>query len=222
VRITVATYNAPNRLKPHGRGFQWLADQGADIICAQEHTDKNDWSPRGWRRWRPTGTDGLPGDATSNTIYYNPKVVRLKKKGTIQMSSPDFRNDRDIVWAHFRTRKGGHPLRVSSIHLPAFYTKNPKNRREYDRQAKKLAAWVKGGRNRVVAGDFNGTKGRKRMAPIDAVTRLSRAVRSGPSGQRIDYVGARRGGRWRVVKTVRGKKFRSDHASVLVTLEWKG
>ena len=138
------------------------------------------------------------------------------------MSSPDFRNDRDIVWAHFRTRKGGHPIRVAGIHLPAFYTSNPKNKAEYDRQIRKLAEWVKGGKNRVVAGDFNGSKGGARMKPIEAVARLSAAVRSGPSGQKIDYVGVRRGGRWKVVKTVRGKKFRSDHASVLVTLEWVG
>jgi hypothetical protein len=215
VQIVVATYNAPNRLKPHQAGFQWLADQGAAIICAQEHTDKNDWRPKGWKRWRPTG-------ATSNTIYYDPAVVVLKKKGTIQMSSPDFRNDRDLVWGHFRTRKGDHPLRVSSTHLPAFYTSNATNKKEYDRQIRKLAEWMKGGKNRVVGGDFNGSKGGKRMAPIEAVARLSAAVKTGPSGQKIDYVGVRRGGRWKVVKTVRGKKFRSDHASVLVTLEWAG
>jgi endonuclease/exonuclease/phosphatase family metal-dependent hydrolase len=215
VRIVVATYNAPGRLAPHRQGFQWLADQGAAIICAQENRDKNDWSPRGWKIYRPAG-------ATSNTIYYDPKQVRLKKKGHIQISSSDFKSDRDLVWCHFRTAKGGHPIRVGGIHLPAFYTSSAKNRREYDKQTPKMASWMKGGRNRVIGGDFNGTKGQKRLAPIEAVTRLSAAVRTSPSGKKIDYVGVRKGGAWKIIKTVRGKKFRSDHASVLVTLEWKG
>lgn len=146
----------------------------------------------------------------------------FKDGDTQRLSSPGFRSYRDLVWAHFLTANGGYPIRVAGIHLPAFYNDSAKNKREYDKQAPKIAEWAKGGKNRVVGGDFNGTKGGKRMKPIDEAIRLSKAVPSGPSGQKIDYVGAVRGGSWKVVETKRGSKFNSDHNAVLVTLEWKG
>jgi endonuclease/exonuclease/phosphatase family metal-dependent hydrolase len=199
--------------------MKWLAAQGADIICAQEHTDKDDWSPAGWKRYRPQGNEDH-NEAQSNTIYYNPKTVRLtKKRGAIRMSSPGFRSYRALVWGHFRTRKGNKPIRVAGLHLPAFYNDSEKNKVEYDKQAVKLANWVKKGKNRVIAGDFNGSKGGARMEPIEAEARLSDAVKTGPNGQKIDYVGVVRGGNWKIVETVRGPKFNSDHNCVLVTLE---
>lgn len=213
MKIVVATWNAPHRLRPHYDGLRWADEQGVDIVVCQEHTDSNNWAPTGWGRYRPKR-------AQSNTIYFRKSAVRRIRGGAIRLSSPGFRSYRDLVWAHFRTKKGRHPLRMASIHLPAFYSSNAKNKAEYDKQAPKVARWMRNGKDRVIGGDFNGSKGGKRMAPIEKDVILSNAVRSGPSGQKIDYVGVpRRGGRWRIIKTVQGPKFGSDHNMVLVTLE---
>jgi endonuclease/exonuclease/phosphatase family metal-dependent hydrolase len=223
IRIKIGTANTPRRMAPHKRALRWLEDQGADIVLLQENTDNDDWRPskKRWGIYRPQGTKDH-NEAQSNTIYWRRATIkRTKKRGAIRLSSPGFRSYRALVWAHFKVRQGNKPVRVASIHLPAFYTKSLKNKREYDRQAPKVAKWARGGRNRVVGGDFNGTKGNRRMRPIDSAVRLSRPVRSGPKGQKIDYVGGKRGGRWVVVDTVRGPKFDSDHNVVLVTLEWR-
>lgn len=225
LRVKVGTGNMPRRLAPHNRAMQWFEERGADIVLAQEHTDTDDWRPskKRWGRYRPQGTDDHD-EAQSNTIYWRRATIkRTKKRGAIRLSSPGFFSYRALVWAHFRVRKGNKPIRVAGVHLPAFYDRSAKARREYDKQAPKVAEWMRGGKNRVVGGDFNGTKGSERMAPIEADVRLSRAVPSGPSGQKIDYVGVRRrGGVWKIVKTERGPKFDSDHNVVLVTLEWTG
>lgn len=225
VRIKVATANAPHRLRPHRRAWAWMDAQGVDIILAQEHTDGNDWRPskRRWGRFRPQGTEDH-NEASSNTIYWRRATIKKNKGGAIRLSSPGFRSYRALVWMAVRVKKGGgKPMRVASVHLPAFYSSRPKNRAEYDKQAPKVARWMRGGKNRIVGGDFNGVKGQPRMKPIEADVRLSAAVKSGPSGQKIDYVGARkRGGTWKIVKTERGPKFDSDHNIVIVTLEWIG
>lgn len=223
LRVKVGTGNMPRRLAPHWATMAWFDRKGVDVVVAQEHTDRDDWRPskKRWGRYRPQGTDDHD-EAQSNTIYWRRATIkRTKKRGAIRLSSPGFFSYRALVWAHFRVRQGNKPIRVAGIHLPAFYDKSAKARREYDKQAPKVALWAKGGRNRVVGGDFNGTTGSARMKPIDDAIRLSRAVASGPDGQKIDYVGAVRGGRWTVVATERGPKFNSDHNPVLVTLEWR-
>lgn len=218
LRIKVATWNAPHRLRPHHAGLAWADKNGVDVVLCQEHTDTDDWRPdkNRWGRIRPTR-------AQSNTIYYRKQTMQRKKVGAIRMSSPGFRSYRDLVWAAFRVKKSTprRPVRIASIHLPAFYTSSRKNKLEYDKQAVKVAKWARGGKNRVVGGDFNGSKGGGRMAPIEKDVRLSKAVPSGPSGQKIDYVGVRRGGTWKVVETERIQKWGSDHAMVVVTLEWR-
>lgn len=221
MRIKVATWNAPHRLRPHHDGLRWAKRKGADVVLCQEHTDSDNWAPSGFSRVRPRR-------GQSNTICYRRATMRMKRSGSKRMSSPGFRSYRDLLWVAFRTKKDGHPLRVAGIHLPAFYnTPNKRgeypNRVEYDKQAPKVARWMRNGKNRVVGGDFNGSKGNKRMAPIEKDVRLSAAVKTGPHGQKIDYVGQRRrGGTWKIVKTERGPKFGSDHNIVLVTLEWAG
>jgi endonuclease/exonuclease/phosphatase family metal-dependent hydrolase len=218
IRLKVGTANTPNRLAPHKRFMKWMEDNGADIVLLQENTDSNDWRPnkKRWGKYRPKS-------AQSNTIYWRKSTIqRTKKRGTERMSSPGFRSYRDLVWAHFRVRSGKKPVRVAGIHLPAFYTSSAKNKREYDKQVVKVAEWVAGGKNRVIGGDFNGSKGGARMKPIEKAAVLSKPVASGPSGQKIDYVGAKRGGTWKVVGTKVGPKFDSDHNVVLVTLEWVG
>ena len=213
MRLKVGSYNTPHRLAPHRQGMQWLADQGCVIICAQEHTDKDNWSPRGWKRFRPT-------KAQSNTIYYNPKAVRFKKGGAKRMSSPGFRSLRYITWAHFRTVKGNKAIRVGGIHLPAFKTSSKSSAAEFRKQEPMAASWLDNGPNRVLAGDFNATLPGKNWTPnLSRVGQWSKKVKTGPSGQAIDYVGVPKDGKWKVVATKLGKKFRSDHASVIVTLE---
>ena len=63
--MKVATANAPHRLAPHGPYFQRIADKGCVLIAAQEHADGDDWTPDGWRRFRPE-------EAQRSTLYYNP------------------------------------------------------------------------------------------------------------------------------------------------------
>lgn len=213
MRLVVATWNAPHRLRPHYDGLRWADKNGVDILVCQEHADKDNWAPPGWERHRPKR-------AQSNTIYFRKSSVRKIKGGAIRLSSPGFKSYRDLVWAHFKTRSGGHPIRVAGIHLPAFYSSRPPNRKEYDKQAPKIAKWMREGKNRVVGGDFNGIKGQPRLRPIEADIRLSTAVGSGPGNRAIDYVGVpKRNGAWKIVKTERGPKFKSDHRMILVTLE---
>ncbi len=207
--VVVASYNAPHRLRPHTKAMQELADAGADIICAQEHTDRDDWRPKGWRRYRPS-------KAQSNTIYWNPRTVRPKKRGARRLSSPGFRSLRYGVWVAFKTDIG--TVRVMGVHLPAFYKKSETNAREYDKQVKKVARWAAGGRYRVVAGDFNGSVGNRRMRPLEDVLRFSTPKPTGPAGQKIDYVATSRTGRLRPGLTRLGPRGNSDHAPVLVTL----
>ena len=192
--VTVVTWNCPARLGPHKAAMQAIADRGADIICVQENTDRNNWAPRGWKRFRPLR-------ARSNAVYWNPKTVkRTWRRGAYRLSSVGFRSLRYGVWAHFETDEG--PMRVMSVHLPAFYHQ-PKSAAEYDKQAVRLARWARGGRFRVVAGDYNGQTGNKRMRPLDAVLRFSDKVESGPSGQPIDYVATAAHGPYRPLRTVR-------------------
>lgn len=207
--MIVATANIPPRLGPHKADMQRLADSGAAIICTQEDADSGQWTPRGWRRWRPKR-------ARSTAIYYDPRVVTIKRrKGAKRLSSPGFGSLRYGVWAQFRTPIG--PMRVMSVHLPAFYSK-PARAAEYDKQAKKVAAWAAKRPNRVVAGDFNGSVGGKRMAPMVAVMDFSEPVASGPKGTKIDYVAVAKQGRFRITRTQLGRAGRSDHCPVLATL----
>lgn len=204
--ITIVTANLPGRLAPHRDALAWCHRQGADIVLAQEHRDGDNWAPRGWGRYRPSA-------ARSNTIYHRRSTVdRTPRKGFVRLSST-----RVLLWRHFRF--SGRPIRVASVHLPAFYHQN---KASYDRQARAVAQWARGGRHRVVGGDFNGSKGGARMEPIVDAVRLSRPVPSSPQGNPIDYVGGVRGGSWRVVDTVRGPRFDSDHNLVLVRLRWVG
>lgn len=211
--MIVATANIPPRLGPHKADMQRLADQGAAIICTQEDADSRQWVPRGWRRWRPKR-------ARSTAIYYDPRVVTIKRKGAKRLSSVGFSSLRYGVWAQFRTPLGS--MRVMSVHLPAFYASSAKRRAEYDRQARKVAAWAARKPNRVVAGDYNGSVGGQRMAPLVAVMDFSEPVASGPKGTKIDYVAVAKGGRFRVARTRLGAKGRSDHRPVLATLGRSG
>lgn len=209
--VKVVTYNSPHRLRPHKAYMQTIADQGADIITAQEHTDSDNWSPRGWKRYRPK-------KAQSNTIYWNPNTVKAtKKRGALRLSTPGFRSLRYGVWMHFKTKEG--PMRVMSVHLPAFASSQASSLREFNKQTPKLAKWIRGGKYRVVAGDFNAQTGNKRMKPVDAVTRFSAKVKSGPSGQPIDYVGVAKHGPFKITRTRLLGKGRSDHKAVMVTIE---
>lgn len=209
--VVVATANAPHRLRPHKTDFQRLADQGVDIICAQEHADRDDWRPRGWRRWRPRV-------AQSTTVYWNPRTVTVKRRGHARMSSPGFHEYRGLTWVHFRTKEG--PLRVASAHPPAFKTSRPRHAREYRKQEKRMAAWLEDGAFRCIAGDINGQiPSRVWTRTLGRVGRWSKPIPSGPGGKKIDYVGVNRRGPWKIVRSALGSKGRSDHRPVIVKLE---
>lgn len=212
--VTVATANVPHRLRPHKADLQRLADSGAEIICTQEQTDTDPKAtcPRGWRYYRPKA-------AQSSVVYWDPARVTAKKKGWVKISSPG-KTTRGIVWVHFGT-KGRGQIRVGGVHLAAFKTRGPRQAKEYRAQEKKAAAWLAGGKNRVLAGDINGSIPSKVWTPnLTAAGRWSKRVASGPKGTKIDYVGASKRGPWRVVSTELGPKGRSDHRPVLVTFEW--
>jgi len=211
--IRVATANVPHRLRPHDAAVQRLADRGAAIIVTQEEADGPGWTPRGWRRFRPRR-------ARSVCIYWNPDVVTRMRKGAKRLSRPGFRSPRYGVWCHFRTPEG--PLRIMGVHLPAFYAASTRNRREYDRQARKVARWASRGRFRVVAGDFNGSVTGARMRPLIEVLAFSDKAPTGPAGQTIDYVAAAKHGPWRVVETCIMPAGRSDHRPVLAGLTTHG
>lgn len=209
--LTVATYNTPVRLEPHGPAFQRLADDGADLICAQENGDSSPRrnKPKGWKYHRPKR-------ARSTVVYWNPKTVTVTKRGAKRMSRPGFRSLRYAVWVDALTDVGR--VRVASVHLPAFYSASEKNRAEYDHQADKLARWFRRRPDLVVGGDYNGSVGGKRMAPIVAAGHPSDPVKTGPDGQTIDYVIVSRAGRLRPRRTRLGPRGRSDHAAVLVDI----
>lgn len=182
------------------------------MILAQEHTDNDPEAncPEGWDYHRPDV-------ARSNVVYWNPATIRVRKRGANRLSTPGFRSLRYLVWVGADTAAG--PMEIASIHLPAFYSSSEANRKEYDRQAAKVAEWVRGSELRVVGGDFNGKTGNRRMRPIDEVLDLSDPVPSGPAGQPIDYVGVAKAGPYRVVGTERMAATNSDHAAVIVTVE---
>ena len=207
--ITIATFNSPHRLAPHRAAMQQIADAGADIICAQEHADVDDWTPRGWRRFRPKA-------AQSTTIYWNPATVTAHKRGHAVMSSPGFHEHRGLTWVHFTTPDG--PLRVASAHPPAFKTSRPSHAREYRRQMTRMAAWLHKGRNRVIAGDINGVVPSGWTRPLAAAGRWSKPVPSGPHSAKIDYVGVNKRGPWRIHQTRLMPRSSSDHHAVLVQL----
>lgn len=217
VRIKVGTANLPHRLRPHRETMKWFDSKGADVVVAQEHTDGDNWAPSGWERVRPKR-------GQSNTIYFRTKTMRKKKVGSKRMSSPGFRSYRDLLWVSFRVKKGGgRPVRIGGIHLPAFKTSSKTSAAEFRKQEPMAASWLSNGPNRVLGGDFNANPTGVRWCPnLRRVGRWSRGVESGPKGQKIDFVGAPKDGKWKVVKTERGPKFRSDHNPVLVTLEWVG
>ena len=169
--ITIATFNSPHRLGPHRDAMVQLWRAGADIICAQEHADDDNWAPPGWRRFRPKG-------AQSTTIYWNPAAVTARKRGHAVMSSPGFRSHRGLTWVHFPTPDG--PIRVASAHPPAFKTSRPSHAREYRRQMGRMADWFHKGRNRVIAGDINGVVPSGWTRELAAAGRWSKPVPSGP------------------------------------------
>lgn len=207
--VTVATYNAPHRLGPHGAAFQRLADAGVDVIAAQEHTDRDDWTPRGWRRHRPAV-------AQSTTIYWNPRTVTARKRGHRRISSPGFHEYRGLTWVHFATSIG--PLRVASAHPPAFKTSRPAHAAEYRRQIRRMARWLSRGTFRAIAGDVNGKIPSVWTRPLTAAGRWSRPVPSGPRRALIDYVGVNASGPYRIASTRLGDRGRSDHSPVIVTI----
>lgn len=207
--VTIATYNTPGRLAPHKEGLQALADAGVDIIAVQEHRDGDDWSPRGWRRWRPR-------TAQSTTVYWNPDTVTAKKKGHKRMSSPSFHEYRGLTWVHFRTKIG--PIRLASAHPPAFKTSRPSHAREYRRQMKRMAEWITDGTFRVIAGDLNGQVPETWTKPLADVVRASDKVASGPGGKKIDYILTNRRGPYKPIRTRLGNKYRSDHRPVIVEI----
>lgn len=216
--LKIATSNLPARLSPHFETLDWCERKGADIVLAQEHTDKDNWANQDvYNRFRPKR-------ARSCTIYYKPSRLVPKNKGAKRLSSPGFYSLRYLVWHHFRTVDGDVPIRVGNIHLPAFKTSNPRAAVEFRRQEALAAKWLSGGKNRVLGGDFNAQVRSRFWCPnLREVGQWSDAVSSGPKGQKIDYVGSNKvNGRWEIVDTELGFKFNSDHNVVLATLEWKG
>jgi endonuclease/exonuclease/phosphatase family metal-dependent hydrolase len=216
-KIVVATFNAPHRLGPHTEAFNKIA-LVADVICAQEHTDTDHERncPPGWLVHRPKR-------ARSNVVYWNPSVVEAQKHGAPQVSSEDFNSLRRLVWVHFRTVMDNRPLRVASVHLPAFKTSRPRNAAEFRKQEKIVADWLSKGRFRVVAGDINAKiPSRIWTRNLADVGVWSDQVASGPHGQPIDYVGVNRCGPWKISNTYLDDKRSSDHKAVFATLTWKG
>ena len=209
--LIVAAQNWPHRLRGHNpqHGFQVLADRGADIICAEEHADIDDWSPRGWKRYRPKA-------AQSTTIYFNPDVVTPHKRGHVAMSSPGFHEHRGLTWVHFTTEIG--PFRLAAAHPPAFKTSRRSHAIEYRKQMQRMADWLEGGKYRAIAGDINGVVPSGWTRPLAQVGRWSDPVPSGPHAARIDYVGVNKNGPYKVhnVGLVPGG---SDHKGVLVKVE---
>ena len=80
----------------------------------------------------------------------------------------------------------------------------------------RMADWLKGGKNRVIAGDINGVLPSSWTKPLAAVGRWSKQVKSGPHNARIDYVGVARRGPYKVTRTRLMAKGRSDHKAVMV------
>lgn len=210
--VEVVAWNTPHRLGPHAAGVAQLARTGADVIAVQEVTDRDPerMTPPGWSSYRPAR-------ARHNAVLWDRATVERVRCGALRVSNARTGpRVRYAVWCHFRTAAG--PMRVASVHLPAFYTRSDRNRREYDAQEPRLARWLERGRWRVMAGDYNGRIPGRRTPNLADAARWSRPVPSGPSGQRIDYVGASRAGPWRVSSTVAGPYLTSDHRPVRVTL----
>ena len=190
--------------------MQLLADDGVDIIAAQENADNDDWSPRGYKRWRPNR-------ARSTTIYWNPKTVKATEMGHKRLSSVGFPSYRGLTFVIFQTDIG--MLEVASVHLPAFKTSKPGHAKEYRKQEQKLARYLSGSTRRVVAGDINGQIPSKWTPNLSLSGRWSDPVPSGPRDSKIDYVGVTKTGPYKIVKTKLGDEKRSDHRPVIATLE---
>ena len=201
--MKVATANAPHRLAPHGPYFQRIADKRCVFIAAQEHADGDDWTPNGWRRFRPK-------EAQSSTLYFDPAWRHPKDKG----------------WFHF---EGSHPLRgivwmdfgdivLAGTHLGAFKTRNPRAARNFRREEKQAAAWLAEDPRRVLLGDFNAARSRFWTPHLIRAGRWSQPRPSGPHGTKIDYAIANKHGPWKphTVALVDGS---SDHKAVIVNLE---
>ena len=75
--LIVAAQNWPHRLRGHNpkAGFQKLANMGADIICAEEHADIDNWSPRGWKRYRRRQRS--PRRSTSTPTWWTRSVAGM-------------------------------------------------------------------------------------------------------------------------------------------------
>lgn len=205
---------------PHSQNYDILFDQyKCDVVLGQENTDTDP------KRNAPPGILYFrPKDAQSNVIYWNPKTITGSFGGAIRMSSPDFYSLRYLVW--FRFQKDGHQAHIGSIHLPAFYNRPNKageypNRVEYDIQEPKAAKWLRGNSFRILGGDINGQIGANRTKNLTKAGRWSEGKRSGPSGQKIDWVGSNFQGRWYPVRTQMYKAKNSDHNAVIVTFEWR-
>ena len=212
-QVKIATYNAPHRLlhKNLKRDFQKLADMGCDVIVAQEQTDNDPPKvcPRGWRFYRPK-------KARHNVVYWNPKRVKDKKRGAQKVNQHAGATwVRYIVWVHFATPIG--PMRVGGIHLPAFKTSRPANAKEFRYQEKKLTAWLKGGKWRVLGGDYNARIPSSWVPNLQRVGRFSKQVVSGPHKAKIDYVGVAKHGPYKITSTTT-MSGGSDHKAVIVTL----
>ena len=216
--LIIAAQNWPHRLahKNPKHGFQVLADKGADIICAEEHADVDDWSPRGWKRYRGPKDEHGNYVAQSTTLYFNPDAVKPHRRGHVQMSSPHFHEHRGLTWVQFTTEIG--PLRVAAAHPPAFKTSRRSHAIEYRKQMVRMANWLKAEEHRAIAGDINGVIPSSWTRPLSQVGRWSDPVPSGPHAARIDYLGVNKKGPYKVsnVALVPGG---SDHKGVLVKVE---
>lgn len=209
--VEVVSWNTPHRLGPHTAGVAALA-RSADVIGLQEVTDRDParLAPPGWGHYRPTR-------ARHNALVWDRAAVERVRCGARRVS--DARSGprvRYLVWCHYRTPDG--PLRVGVVHLPAFYESSRRNRAEYRAQEPRVAAWLAAGRHRVLVGDYNGRVPGYRTPTLSRVGSWSRPLRTGPSGQRIDYVGTTRTGSWRIVSAYAGPYRTSDHRPVVATL----
>lgn len=220
VTLKVATQNYPHRILIKDRAaavrtFQRLANRGCDVIVGQEQTDTDPKvvCPKGWQFYRPKA-------ARHNVVYWNPKTVTKKRVGRVKVNKrtgPKW--VRFIVWAH--VVKQGKPARVGGIHLPAFKTSRPANADEFRHQERLLAKWLNGGKNRILAGDFNARIPNDKWTPnLTRVGRWSKQVVSGPHKAKIDYAGSSKKGQWYPVKT-ETMASKSDHKAVIVTFEWR-
>lgn len=211
--IKIAALNAPERLAPHTRSFEKAVNQGAAIICAQEHTDKSPERecPKGWEYYRPE-------NAQSNVVYWDPKQVGVLNTGLTRLSSVGFKPLRYLVWVEFETTEGY--MKVASIHLPAFKTTNDTRGKEFLVQQKKAADWLLEDKRNVIAGDFNGNiPGRKWLPDYTDACRATNQVPSGPKGQPIDYVTVHKDGPFSILRTLLFTAPTSDHNMVMGVLE---